>query len=78
MDAGEKALTLAWVRAWDEAGPALEAVKREELRELTPERALFFSDGLLSLPYPDDVRERRRPHSGLVEQQALFRKLRRR
>jgi len=64
-----------WVDNWREAGPELEAIKRQELRALTAERALFFADALLSMPWPEDVLARRRASSGLLEQQDLFRLL---
>ena len=64
-----------WVDNWREAGPILEAIKRQELRALTTERALLFADGLLSMPWPQDVLARRRAHSGFLEQQDLFRRL---
>jgi hypothetical protein len=63
---------LRWVRQWQEAGVALQEEKRRELRALTPERALFLSDAVLSLRQPDTPRARGPAWSGLVEQQALF------
>ena len=67
-----------WVDNWREAGPELEEIKRQELRAMTPERALFFADAVLSMPWPEDVMARRRAYSGLLEQQDLFRLLRER
>lgn len=67
----DKADELRWIEHWREAGPALEEQRRRELCALTPERALFFAEALLSLVRPEALP--RRTHSGLVEQQALFR-----
>ena len=61
-----------WMEQWRNAAVALEEVKRMELMELTEEEAWRRTEALLSLPKPW-----RRPDSecGLVEQQALFRRL---
>lgn len=64
-----------WIEEWRAAGPELEQQRRQELRALTPERALFFSDALLSLVRTEDLPEQRRTHSGLVDLQDLFRRL---
>jgi protein-disulfide isomerase-like protein with CxxC motif len=61
-----------WARQWKEAGPALAAERRKELRHLSDERALAASEALLSLVIPSTLSPRRRRWSGLVEQQALF------
>jgi hypothetical protein len=61
-----------WIEGWREAGTLLDEQRRKDLRELTPARALFLADALLSMPWPEDVLARRRAHSGLFEQQALF------
>jgi len=65
-----------WVENWSEVGPLLEEQRRRELRSLTPERALFCAEALFSMPWPADVLAKRRRHSGLLEQQDLFQKLR--
>ena len=63
-----------WVAAWKRAGPELERVRREELRALDSYRAI----SLLMGPADYTVEPRAaRPGSGLVEQQRLFRALRR-
>lgn len=63
-----------WVSAWKRAGPALEAVKRSELRALRTSVALEqlkdYFDYALS-------RAKKTKTSGLVEQQRIFKKLRR-
>lgn len=61
----------AWVAAWTRAGPALEEVRRRELR------ALNAFDAIALLCGPADYRVPPRapkPTSGLVEQQRLFRR----
>lgn len=61
----------AWAAAWRRAGPALEAVRRRELRELNA----FEAIALLSGPADYRVAPRApKPTSGLVEQQRLFRR----
>jgi hypothetical protein len=62
----------AWARGWQTAGRALEAVRRAELRALTPERALAATERLLALGAEAGVSAKRRRTSGLVEQQRLF------
>lgn len=69
------ALGRAWVAAWREAGPRLEAIRRRELRELDTFTAISWLCG------PTDYHEAPRaprPTSGLIEQQRLFAKLRHR
>ncbi len=62
----------AWARGWQEAGQALESVRRAELRALTGEKALAATDRLLSLGAQASLSAKRRGTSGLVEQQRLF------
>ena len=66
----------AWARAWQATGKALEAIRRAELRALTPEKALQATDNLLSLGAEVPVSTERRRTSGLVEQQRLLAGLR--
>lgn len=64
----------AWVAAWRDAGPRLEAIRRQELRELDVFTAISWLCG------PADYHEGPRapkPTSGLIEQQRLFARLRR-
>lgn len=64
-----------WVLAWKEAGKFMEALRRDELRRLDPQRAIALLCG------PADYRTPPRapkPTSGLVEQQYWFMKARRR
>jgi hypothetical protein len=59
------------VARWKAAGPALAAVRAEELRSMTAEEALTAADALLSMVgAPTD--SLRWSTSGLVEQQRLF------
>jgi hypothetical protein len=63
-----------WVRTWQEAAPRLEAIRRQELRQLDAFTAISWLCG------PANYREAPRapkPTSGLIEQQRLFGKLRR-
>jgi hypothetical protein len=66
----------AWARTWQATGEALEAIRRAELRALTPEKALRATDNLLSLGAGTPLSAERRCTSGLVEQQRLFARLR--
>jgi hypothetical protein len=66
----------AWARTWQATGKALEAIRRAELRALTPEKALRATDNLLSLGAGMPLSAERRRTSGLVEQQRLFAGLR--
>lgn len=62
-----------WVKTWQDAAPRLEAIRRQELRQLDPYTAISWLCG------PANYREAPRapkPTSGLIEQQRLFRKLR--
>ncbi len=64
-----------WVRAWKEAGEALEQLRRLELRRLDAQRAV----ALLCGPADYHVAPRApKPTSGLVEQQRWFMKAARR
>jgi len=65
----------AWARTWQATGEALEAIRRAELRTLTPEKALQAIDNLLSLGAGWPLSAERRRTSGLVEQQRLFARL---
>jgi hypothetical protein len=60
------------VEGWRDAGAALSAQRRHELRTLTAERARSASEALLSLASPTQLAPHRRSSSGLVEQQSLF------
>ncbi|MEQ1760807.1 MAG: hypothetical protein ABL986_21065 [Vicinamibacterales bacterium] len=59
----------AWVAAWRRAGPALEEVRRQELRNLDT----FAAIARLCGPADYHIAPRApRPTSGLIEQQRLF------
>ena len=60
-----------WVQAWQEAGPELECLRREELRQLDPERAIALLCGPADYHVPPRAP---RPTSGLIEQQRWFMK----
>jgi hypothetical protein len=62
-----------WMAAWKAAGPALEAVRRRELRELDGRKAIALLTGCAD--YHAEPRKAR-PSSGLVEQQRWFMKAR--
>lgn len=58
-----------WIEVWRTAGPELERIHREELRQLDTYRTIALLCG------PADYRRSPRapkPWSGLVEQQAIF------
>ncbi|HUP23172.1 MAG TPA: hypothetical protein VNB06_09545 [Thermoanaerobaculia bacterium] len=59
------------VARWKAAGPALAAVRAEELRSMTAEEALEAADALLSMAEAP-TGSSRWTTSGLVEQQRLF------
>ena len=69
----EREMIARWVRQWAEAAPALEAIRREEIRTADNLKVLAalepaFNHALRSLPM--------RESSGMVEMQRVFRKLR--
>jgi hypothetical protein len=68
----ETTIQREWLRQWRDAGPALAANRREELRRLSDEKALAASEALLSLVTTVRLASGRLRRSGLVEQQALF------
>ncbi len=63
-----------YVTRWKQAGPALEKVRRDELRNLRDEDVRKQIHDLLDIAgkFPQH-----RPTSGLVEQQRIFQKARR-
>lgn len=63
----------AWAATWERAGRALEAVRREELRNIDAYAAIAMLCG----PADYHVAPRApKPTSGLIEQQRLFRRAR--
>lgn len=66
----------AWARGWQETGKQLEAIRRAELRALTPAQGLRATENVLSLAGSLPRSTVRRGSSGLVEQQRLFARLR--
>ncbi len=74
MTPDELILAKRWVETWKTTGPILEKIRRDDIRKVDTYQAL------LSFIGPVDFTEepfRPRPTSGLVEQQAWFKKLRR-
>ena len=68
----EVALGRRWVKAWQDAAPELERIRRQELRQLDANQTIALLCG------PANYREPPRapkPTSGLIEQQRFFRKL---
>ncbi|MBI2435819.1 MAG: hypothetical protein HYV26_23430 [Candidatus Hydrogenedentes bacterium] len=60
-----------WVETWKKAGPELEAIRREELRNLDGQKAIAALCG----PADYTVEPRApKPTSGLIEQQRWFMK----
>ena len=62
----------SWLRQWRAAGPALEEVRRRELRDLSDEEALAATEDLLSMAQMSPLPPERLAWSGLVTQQALL------
>jgi hypothetical protein len=71
--AEEIALGRRWVKTWQEAGPRLEQIRRDELRQLDAYAAISLLCGTADYRQPPRAPK---PTSGLIEQQRLFRKLR--
>ena len=63
------ALGRRWVQAWQEAGEAMERLRREELRHLDGQRALALLCGPADYTVPPRAPK---PTSGLIEQQRWF------
>lgn len=61
-----------WLEQWKAAGPALEANRSRELRQMSAGQALAAADVLLALGFSTPLSPSRCQHSGLVEQQALL------
>ena len=72
MTSEQTALARRWVKTWQQAGPKLERVRREELRRLDPRRAIAPLCGEADYTVPPRAP---RPTSGLVEQQRWFMKM---
>jgi hypothetical protein len=70
----EKDLIRRWVRTWQEAAPELERIRREELAAFRPDEHPQIVDAVLDLGFRLGPP---RTDTGLVEQQRLFRKVRR-
>lgn len=68
----------SWLQQWRAAGPALEEVRKQELRDLTAEEALAATDELLSMAIPAPLSSERLLSSGLVLQQAVLHRRRQR
>ena len=65
-----------WVNNWKRAGPILERIAHEKLRQFSFEENWESIDALLQFGF--DVSSNARPaSSGLIEQQRLFAKARR-
>lgn len=62
-----------WVRAWKQAAPALDRIRRDELRQLDTFQAIAHLCGTADYRVAPRAPK---PTSGLVEQQRLFVKLR--
>ncbi len=63
-----------WLQQWKGAAIALAEQRRKDLRRLSDHQALAASEALLSLVTTVTLRASRRSWSGLIEQQALFRR----
>jgi hypothetical protein len=70
----EREMIRRWVKHWQDAGPLLEAIRRQEIRDANNLQVLAllepaFNHAVRSLPP--------RESSGMVEMQALFARMRR-
>jgi len=68
----EREMMRRWVETWKQAGPELEAIRREEIRNLEPRHVL----ALLEDAFNQALQLPPRPSSGLVEMQDWFARLR--
>ena len=73
MTDAEREITKRWVDTWAKAGPALEAIRRQELREMTYQQRVSAIRSVLQI---GTLLGKPRTTSGLVEQQRLFQKAR--
>ena len=73
MTDAEREATRLRLRVWQEAEPLLQEQRWRELQALTDEKALALTKALFSR---GTASASKRDSSGLVEQQALFRRLR--
>lgn len=74
MNEDERQRLKQWVETWKRAGPMLEAIRWQEVHDYNYEENLHIVSDLLEMGY--HFRQPRHA-SGLVEQQRLFKKLRR-
>ena len=73
VEDADREMAQLWVDTWKRAGPALQQVKRQELREYDYAKDRDLIDGMLQWACAHGDA---RPSSGLVEQQRLFVKMR--
>lgn len=64
-----------WLVQWKNAATALDEQRATELRRLTPADARAAIEAVLTFPVSTPLPEKRRQHSGLVEMQRVFEKL---
>lgn len=65
-----------WLLQWKNAATELDEQRATELRQLTPAAAWAAIEAVLTFPLSTPLPEERRRHSGLVEMQRQFEKLR--
>ena len=65
--------TKKWVEAWKKAGPELERIRRNELRKVSTQKALMILSDMFE---SCRLHFKPRPTSGLIQQQAWFRRFR--
>ncbi len=63
-----------WAAQWRAAGPLLQAIRDQELRELSNERAIEAAE--LAFVPPEQPHATNSAYSGLIVQQAWFMRLR--
>jgi hypothetical protein len=72
MDDSERKMISAWVAAWRRAGPELERLRREDLRNTDTQRSL---ENLAGAFESCRLHHKPLPTSGLIEQQRWFQRI---
>jgi len=65
-----------WLRQWKSAATALDEQRAGELRRMTAADAWAAIEAVLTFPVSTPLPEERQLHSGLVDMQQYFKKLR--
>ncbi len=76
MSEEERTLTLRYIKIWERTGKELRKIKMQELAAMTDQQAREDTYDLLMLSNTAYRSPQRKRHSGLVEQQRWFKKIR--